>query len=174
MLSPKKQMSARGINMQTQRGWPPSKVILSPKESLCPAATKADAPESRVLTLEHMRSNHAPLTPLHGSLRSEHFLRPPAHPCDALGEAVAMGRVRESEERVTERERLSLSKQFSRPAGPQSVEAYLRLARWLLYAFAPLFAAARTYSSSCAHTRKRGPGGAHVTCTVNARSHAHV
>ena len=123
MLSPKKQMSARGINMQTQRGWPPSKVILSPKESLCPAATKADAPESRVLTLEHMRSNHAPLTPLHGSLRSEHFLRPPAHPCDALGEAVAMGRVRESEERVTERERLSLSKQKNRPAGPQAEEA---------------------------------------------------
>ena len=114
--------------MQTQRGWPPSKVILSPKESLCPAATKADAPESRVLTLEHMRSNHAPLTPLHGSLRSEHFLRPPAHPCDALGEAVAMGRVRESEERVTERERLSLSKQFSRPAGTQAVEAWER--RW--------------------------------------------
>ena len=105
-------MPARGINVQTQRGWPPSKVILLAEESLCPAATKADAPESRVLTLERMRSNYAPVTPLHRSLRSEHFLGSPAYPHDALSEAVAMGRVRESEERVTVRERLELSKQL--------------------------------------------------------------
>ena len=86
-----------GIHLADAKKLPLSKVILSVNEPPCPAASRRDAPESRVLALERMRATSRLCALLHRACRVEHLLRPPAYRLEALSEAVAMGRTRESQ-----------------------------------------------------------------------------